>query len=182
MILSNCPKLEQNPLKNNILVLDQLKDVFTRDHQAIKIQFDNDSVRTIKRFFISRDTNFIKRLENETILQNLLVKLSSDKSEHPKIKAEYFNDTSIRTQNISNDVFDSFFSNFNQIKRGWKRLNRKYGTRMVIGFSKIKYDGNFAAVFYETCCGTLCGGGNIGVFEKVKGKWLVLSEINLWRS
>ena len=96
--------------------------------------------------------------------------------------AELLVNDNLSVQTITSNKYYSFFGRKFKRKNAWKRIKKKYGTRHVVEFSKIKYHEDFATIYYEHHCGGLCGSGNMVVFEKKNGVWTILSEINFWMS
>ena len=131
----------------------------------------------------NRNADFVKRIKNDTDLKKAIKDFTTDFNNHPKLNSELLKTYRLNIETITSKKYYSYFGKkFRQIDKAWKRINKKYGTRHVIEFSKIKYYKNFATVFYEHHCGALCGSGNMVIFEKINGKWVILSEINFWMS
>ena len=117
--------------------------------------------------------------QKETLLQNDV----TDFQNHPTLNDELLKTDKLNIQTITARQYDSYFGKKpKRNEKAWKKVLKKYGTKQIIGFSKINYYKNFATLYYERHCGQLCGSGNMVVFEKIKGKWIILSEINFWMS
>lgn len=184
LILSERLELGQNAEKDKIILIEQFMDEF--DGSYYIFDHKND---TVSQFDLSllytmtyKDTTFLKRLTKEKDLRNVVVKLTSDKTEHPKIKAEFLKKPSIEIETITDKKYNAYFKKFRLINKGWKGIKRKYGTGKVIEFSQVSYYGQFASTYYAIHCGRLCGSGSIVIFEKIDGKWKMVTEINLWMS
>ena len=173
----------QNDTKK-ILLVDTYDEEFNLHQQILNNNSDKvtDEDIDILSMMTHKDTTFLKRFKNEKGLKEIIVQLTYDTSEHPKVESELIPGFNFSLQSISAKKFRSFIGPKKNFKRGWKRLQRKYNMDKIIMFSQVKYLDNFAATFYEYYCGTLCGSGNIVIFEKVNDKWLILTEINLWTS
>lgn len=127
--------------------------------------------------------DFVQRIKIDKELKNAIKDFTTDFNNHPKLNSELLKTDRLNIQNISSERYYSYFDKkFKRIDKAWRRIMKKYGTRHVIAFSKIKYYKNFANLYYEHHCGGLCGSGNMVVFEKINGKWVILSEINFWMS
>ncbi len=50
----------------------------------------------------------------------------------------------------------------------------------IFGFSRINYKGNFAALYLERNCGSICGEGKIVVLEKVNDQWGIVGDMIIW--
>lgn len=182
LILTQQLELGNKSQKDKVILIEQFKDEFDGDYEVFDHKSEtitNPDLSMLKTMTYN-DTIFIKRISIEPGLRNVIVKLTSDKSEHPKIKAELLKFSSIDVGTITDKKFNSFFRNIRKIDNGWKRINKKYGTNKIVEFSQVSYNGQFASAYYGIHCGSLCGTGNIIVFEKVNGKWKILTEINLW--
>ncbi|WP_299522664.1 hypothetical protein [Winogradskyella sp.] len=53
-------------------------------------------------------------------------------------------------------------------------------SRFFIRLCKINYSGNLAALRYNYYCGGRCAGSDIIIFERIHGKWNVLTKVILW--
>ncbi|HLV40363.1 hypothetical protein [Xanthomarina sp.] len=182
MILTQQLKLGNKSKKEKILLLEQFMEEFDGNYEVLDHKSDSITKLDMDMLYIMtyKDSTFIKRISNEKDLRNVIVQLTSDKSEHPKIHANLLNTQSIEIETITDKKFSSFFGNSKRIDKGWKRIEKKYGTDKVVEFSQVNYNGQFASTYYGIRCGSLCGAGNIVVFEKINGKWEILTEINLW--
>lgn len=182
LILTQRLELGNETGKDKIVLIEQFMDEFDGDYEVFDHKSDTITKLDLNMLYIMtyKDTIFIKRVGKERDLRKVIVQLTSDKNEHPKIKKDLLQKQSIQIETISDKKFSSFFSNNRRIEKGWKRVHKKYGTDKVVEFSQVSYTGQFAATYYGIHCGDLCGSGNIVVFEKVNGKWQILTEINLW--
>ncbi|WP_058106101.1 hypothetical protein [Maribacter dokdonensis] len=168
--------------KDKIVLIEQFMDEFDGDYEVLDHKSDTITKLDLNMLYSMtyKDTTFIKRVSKERDLRNVIIQLTSDKSEHPKIESELLQKQSIEIETITDKKFSSFFGNNRRIEKGWKRIQKKYGTDKIVEFSQVNYNGQFAATYYGIHCGGLCGSGNIVVFEKINGKWKILTEINLW--
>jgi len=182
MILTQQLELGNKSEKDKILLLEQFMEEFDGNYEVLDHKSDTITKLDLNMLYIMtyKDSTFIKRISNEKDLRNVIVQLTSDKSEHPKIRANLLNTQSIEIETITDKKFSSFFGNSKRIDKGWKRIEKKYGTAKVVEFSQVNYNGQFASTYYGIRCGSLCGSGNIFVFEKINEKWEILTEINLW--
>jgi len=148
--------------------------------------FKPDSISNFDINFLStntgNDTVFVKRLINEIEFRKSVFGLTSDFGLSPKINANLLSTDKLNIQSISSEKYYSFFGKKFKRKNPWKRIVKKYGTRNVVEFSKVKYVGNLASVYFGFHCGGLCGNGRIVIFEKVNGVWEILTSINQWES
>lgn len=182
LILTQRLELGNKTGKEKIVLIEQFMDEFDGDYEVLDHKSDTITKLDLNILYSTtyKDTTFIKRISKERHLRNVIIQLTSDKSEHPKIEAELLQKQLIEIETITDKKFSSFFGSNRQIEKGWKRIKKKYGTNKVVEFSQINYNRQFAATYYGIHCGGLCGSGNIVVFEKVNGNWKILTEINLW--
>lgn len=182
MILSERLDLGKQSENEKILLIDQFMDEFDGNYEVLDHKSDTITKLDLSMLYnmTYKDTTFIKRVSTEKDLRDVIVQLTSDKSEHPKIDAELLTTQSIEIETITDKTFNSFFRNSKRIDKGWKRIKKKYGTDKVVEFSQVNYNGQFASTYYGIHCGSLCGAGNIVIFERINGKWRILTEINLW--
>lgn len=171
---------------DSIILIEKYIPKFPPEFDVVA-NFTSDSIPNWALNYLSTQTYqngaFIQRIISDKELKTAIREFTTDFQNHPKLNAELLKTDKLNIQNITSDKYYSYFGKkFRQIDKAWKRINKKYGTRHVIEFSKIKYYKNFATVFYEHHCGGLCGSGNMVVFEKKNGKWEILSEINFWMS
>ncbi|GGE02071.1 hypothetical protein [Planktosalinus lacus] len=182
LILTERLKLGNNTEKDKIVLIEQFKDKFDGTYHVFN--HENDSITNSDLIFLYsmtyKDTTFLRRLTKEKDLRNVVVQLTSDKSEHPKINAELLQKPLIEIETITDKKYDKHFRKLRLINRGWKGIEREYGTNKVVRFSQVNYYKQFASTYYAINCGRLCGAGNIVIFERIDGKWKILTEINLW--
>ncbi|MDC3388901.1 hypothetical protein OAX11_05270 [Flavobacteriaceae bacterium] len=177
-------KLGNEDKKDKIVLIEQLSEEFDGNLEILDNKSDTLTDLDVNMLYTMtyKDTVFIKRISKEKELRKVIVDLSLDKSKHLRIKSELLEKPQIEIESISYKKYDSFFGNGIKIEKGWRRINKKYGTYKVVDFSQVRYNGRFASTYYGIRCGGLCGSGNIVVFERVNGKWKILTEINLWMS
>ena len=182
MILTQRLDLGNKSEKEKILLIGQFMKEFDGNYEVLDHKSDTITQLDLNMLYSMtyKDTTFIKRVSKERDLRNVITQLTSDKSEHPKIQAKLLRTQSIDIETITDKKFSSFFGNNRRIDKGWKRIEKKYGTEKVVEFSQVNYNGQFASTYYGIHCGGLCGAGNIVIFEKINGKWKILTEINLW--
>lgn len=184
LILSERLELGLNSGKDKIVLIEQFMDEFDANHQILDNKPDTITKSDLSLLYSMtyKDTIFLKRIIKEKDIRKVITQLTYDKSEHPKIKAYLIRKPLIEIESITVEKFNSFFGRFWSSDRGWKRIEKKYGTNRVVEFSQAIYNGKFASTYYGIHCGSLCGAGNIVIFEKINGKWKILTEINLWMS
>jgi hypothetical protein len=116
-------------------------------------------------------------------LRKLLSDLEMDIKRPTKIKTELLSIGEVELDTLSMQKYLSYFGkNFKQIDNGWKKIENKFGTRLVMELSKIKYMENYATLYYGHHCGGLCGAGRLIIMEKKDGKWTILGDLKLWDS
>lgn len=184
MILKQRLELGMNLEKEKIVLIEQFRDEYDRIYEIFEHKYDTitQSDLSMLHSMTYKDTTFLKRVTKEKDLRDVITQLTSNKSEHPEIKAELLRKPLIEIETITDRKFNSFFGRYKSSHRGWKRIEKKYGTNQIIEFSQVNYNGQFASTYYGIHCGSLCGSGNIVIFEKVNGEWKILTEINLWMS
>jgi len=182
LILSERLELGKSAEKDKFLLIEQFMDEFDGTYHVFNHENDTITKSDLSLLYSMtyKDTTFLKRLTKEKDLRNVVVKLTSDTSEHPKINAELLRKPKIGIETITDKKYNGYFKKFRLINRGWNGIKRKYGTDKVLEFSQVNYCGQFASTYYAIHCGGLCGAGNIVIFEKVTGKWKIVTEINLW--
>lgn len=170
--------------KEKIVLIEQFMDEFDGNYEILDHKTDTITKSDLSMLYSMtyKDTTFLKRIIKEKDLRNVITQLTSDKSEHPKIKSELLEKPLIEIKSITDRKFSSYFGRYRSLRKAWKRIERKYGTNKVVEFSQVNYKGQFAATYYGIHCGSLCGSGSIVIFEMIKGKWKILTEINLWVS
>ena len=184
LILSDQLNFGTDTNKDTIVLIEQFHNKLDRNFQI----FDTsaDTLTKLDQNFIlintNRDTTFFKRLISNPNLKKELSSLTSDFQNHPKLDAQSFHNKNVHITTIPSKKYHSFFGKDSKNKIAWKKIRKKYGTTNVVAFSNINYQGDFAAAYYELNCGGLCGTGNIVIFEKVGGKWKIMTEYNLWMS
>ena len=157
--------------KSEIEYLDMVFDTRTDEVTNLELQYIYDK-------------EFVKRLIKEPKLKKVatnLKYLETHKSE--KINPNLLKVKSVELQFITSRKYKSYFKSIfkkNRISKGWKRIKRKYKSDIIFDFSKISYLGNYASFYYGLHCGGLCGSGNIVIFEKINGKWNLITELNIW--
>lgn len=182
LILAERLELGKSLENDKIVLIEQFMDEFDGTYHVFS--HENDSITksdlSLLYSMTYKDTTFLKRVVKEKELREVVVQLTSDKTANPKIKADLLHTPSIEIETITNKKYNSYFKKLRLINRGWNGIERKYNTNKVVEFSKVNYHGQFASTYYAIHCGGLCGAGNIVIFEKVNGKWKIVTEINLW--
>lgn len=116
-------------------------------------------------------------------LRKLLSDLKMDIKSSTKIKTELLSIGKVELDTLSMEKYISYFGkNFKRINKGWKKIEKKFGTRLVMALSKIKYMDNYATLYFGHHCGGLCGAGRLIIMEKKDGKWTILGDLQLWDS
>lgn len=185
-VISEQLKFRIDNKTDSIILIEQYVPKFPPEFDIVA-DFTADSIPDWAYNFLYtqtyRNEEFVKRIKNDKELKNAIKEFTTDFNNHPKLNAELLKTDRLNIQIITSEKYYSYFGKkFKRIDKAWKRIKKKYGTRNVIEFSKVKYYKNFAIVFCEHHCGGLCGSGNMVVFEKKNGKWVILSEINFWMS
>ena len=183
-ILTESLELGNRSKVDSIILIEQLINQDEPDIYYV-IDPESDTISNIDINFLysntNKDSTFIRRIITEPDLKKVITDLTVDFENHPSIDPNLIRKKSIYIQTISSDKFYSYYGkNFRRYDKGWEKIERKYGTRLVIEYSKSNFLNNFAAIYYAVRCGGLCGSGNIVVFEKVNKKWKFVTEINLW--
>ena len=197
--------LSQSELDNyeiySLVIKDRLENWFDNHFQKVilitkyKNRFDDlelaseyaadslaDYQRNMLHIYSSTEELSKKLLENKK-LRRLLADLESDFKSHQKIKTELLSIGKVKLDTLSSEKYVRFFGKkFKRIDKGWKKIEKKFGTRLVIELSKIKYKDNYATLYYGHHCGGLCGAGRLVIMEKKAGKWEILGELKLWDS
>jgi hypothetical protein len=171
---------------DSIILIEKYIPIFPPEFDVVA-DFTADSIPNWAYNFLytqtDRNEDFLKRIKNDKELKKAIKDFTTDFNNHPKLNSELLKADRINIQTITSEKYYSYFGKkFKRIDKAWSRIMKKYGTRHVIEFSKIKYFKDFATVFYEHHCGGLCGSGNMVVFEKINEKWVILAEINFWMS
>ncbi len=170
---------------DSIVIIEKYYPKFPPEFDVVH-DFTADSIPNWALNHLSLQTygnsEFVQRIINEPQLKDAIRDFTTDFKNHPKVNAELLANDNLNVQTITSDKYYSFFGRKFKRKNAWKRIKKKYGTRHVVEFSKIKYHEDFATIYYEHHCGGLCGSGNMVVFEKKNGVWTILSEINFWMS
>tara|TARA_R110002051_G_scaffold213136_1_gene278130 strand:+ start:1275 stop:1916 length:642 start_codon:yes stop_codon:yes gene_type:complete len=184
LILSEQLEVGTKSTVDSIILIEKFEDKFNNLYEVFGSKSDSISSSDINFLSINtgNDTIFIKRLIKETEFRKSVYGLTSDFGLSPKIKANLLASDQLNFQSITSKKYYSFFGKKFKRKNPWKRIVKKYGTRKVIEFSKVKYNGNLASVYFGIHCGGLCGNGRIVIFEKVNGVWDILTSINQWES
>lgn len=182
LILSERLEIGNGAEKEKFVLIEQFEDEFDRTYHVFNHENDTitNSDLSLLYSMTYKDTTFLKRVVKEKGLREVVVQLTSDKTANPKIKADLLRKPSIEIETITNKKYNSYFKKLRILNKGWNGIKRKYDTNKVVEFSKVNYHEQFASVYYAIHCGGLCGAGNIVIFEKVNGKWKIVTEINLW--
>ena len=171
---------------DSIILIEKYIPKFPPEFDVVA-DFTADSIPNWALNYLSIQTykndEFVQRIIIDSVLKKAIKEFTTDFENHPKLNAELLATDKLNIQTITSEKYYSYFGKkFKRINKAWKRIEKKYGTRQVVEFSKIKYYKSFATVYYEHHCGGLYGSGNMVVFEKKNGKWKILSEINFWMS
>ncbi len=184
LILSEQLELGTKSTVDSIILIKKFENKFSNLYEVFDSKPDSISNSDINFLSINtgNDTIFIKRLIKEKEFRESVYRLTSDFGINPKISADLLSTDQLNIQSISSEKYYSFFGKKFKRKNPWKRIIKKYGTRNVVEFSKVKYNRSFASVYFGIHCGGLCGNGRIVIFEKVNGIWKILTSINQWES
>ena len=183
LVLTDIIQLGKTSKIDSILLIEKYENQFDKsDYEIFDPKYDSVTKLDFSYVSIYKDTIFLKRLLKEPILKKVVVDLTSDFEKHPIIKTDLLTKDNLFIQPISLEKYLSFIGKKNYRKNSWKKIHRKYGIREVVELSKINYDQNFASVYYGIHCGGLCGNGGFVIFEKINGKWKILTSFNMWES
>ncbi|MCC8358917.1 hypothetical protein LA313_03320 [Salinimicrobium sp. ASW11-47] len=184
LILSEKLELGTTKKIDSILLIKRFENRLGNDYSLFELSSDSITSNDINILLIktNKDTTFVKRLIQEPSIKRLITGLTDNIDDNPKIEINRLKPTNLHTQSISTRKYYSFFGRNFDKKNPWERIERKFGTRKVVELSRVNYSGNLAAVYYGLHCGSLCGTGNIVIFEKIDEKWRILTELNLWMS
>jgi len=184
LILSEQLELGTKSTLDSIVLIEKFENKFNNLYEVFDSKSDSISNSVINFLLINtgNDTIFIKRLIKETEFRKSVYGMTSDFGLSPKIDANLLSTDQLNIQTITSEKYYSFFGKKFKRKNPWKRIIKKYGTRNVVEFSKVKYNGNLASVYFGIHCGGLCGNGRIVIFEKANGVWKILTSINQWES
>ena len=183
MILTEQLKFGANNKIDSILIIEKFDN--REDLIAGIFVSEKDSISSFDISYLSAngaDSIFIKLLIEKPKLKKKILSLTSDFKPYPEIKAKLLETDKLNIQTITSKKYYSFFEKKYARKNAWKKILKKYGTRNILEFSNVNYQGNLAATYYGKYCGGLCGNGSIVIFEKVNGQWGILTEISLWMS
>ncbi|SHJ42383.1 hypothetical protein SAMN04488007_0289 [Maribacter aquivivus] len=169
---------------DSVLLIEQFENKFDNLYDVFNSKSDSISKSDINFISINtgNDTIFIKRLIQESKFRNSVKRLTTDFGLSPKINANLLSTEKLNIQSITSKKYYSIFGKKFKRKNPWKRIIKKYGTKNIIEFSKVKYNGNLASAYFGFHCGGLCGNGRVVIFEKVNGVWEILTSINQWES
>ena len=160
--LANIGDSRMKPFKT-VVVMENLDFEFKEDHLMLK------NMKGVK------NKDFIDALPD----------LDSTFTNHPKINSDSLNLKSLEVHSLSNELFNELLDNLtSSYDRRWRKINRKFKHSLAFGLSKIKYVGNYASLYYWVDCGKfgLCKSEHVIVFEKIDGKWEILTDIYLFVS
>lgn len=167
-----------------VIIINQYENRY--DDLLSVAEYDTDSLSKYQLseiYFSSSSEELTQNLIENKGLRELIKELYSDFDSHPKIDIKLLSIERLELDTITMDEYVQFFGkNFRRVGKGWKTIEKKFGTRLVIELSKIKYKGNFALFYFGYHCGELCGGGDLIFLEKENGKWQTLGELRLWNS
>lgn len=171
---------------DTIILIEKFIPEYSIDFEVVENCL-NDSIPNwaIDYLYFQSEKNekFIVKIKNDKGLKHVLKKFTTNFKNHPKINSKSFETERLKVRSISSKEFDTFFKEKkDKINKGWKKIKETYKTNLVISFSRIEYDSNYAILYYQMNCGGLCGNENLVVFEKINEKWEVLSKIKLSNS
>ncbi len=183
LILTDILELGNTSKTDSILLIEKYNNRFEKsDYEIFDPKYDSVTKLDYSYVSIYKDTVFLKRLLKEPVLKKIIVDLTSDFENHPKIMADLLTKDNLFVRPISSEKFSSFFGKKGWRKNSWKKINKKYGIREVVELSKIHFEKNLASAYYGVRCGGLCGNGGFVIFEKINGQWEILTTINMWES
>jgi hypothetical protein len=179
---------EDNTMKpfQTVVFIEELDFQFKKDHLLFE-KSKNKEFKDINKFmkWMFRDSTTKKSNEIYEIILDVLPSLDSTFNNHPRIYSDSLNLKNVKAFSISNDSFSELLDNStNNYNKRWRKINRKFKHSLAFGLSKIKYNGNFASLYYWVDCGKfgLCRSEHVIVLEKVNGEWKVLNDFYLWIS
>lgn len=185
-VISEVTKFGIEKKTDTIILIEKFIPKYSIDFEVVENCL-NDSIPkwAIDYLYFQSEKNekFIGKIKNDKGLKNVLKKFTTNFKNHPKINSKSFETERLKVRSISSKEFDTFFKEKkDKINKGWKKIKETYKTKLVISFSRIDYDSNYAILYYQMNCGGLCGNENLVVFEKINEKWEILSKINLLNS
>ena len=101
--------------------------------------------------------------------------LSNETGQDLKVRDLGINYVLVRNDDLPDGRFDDF----------WGRFSKKYpNSPGIVFFSEVGFNDRFdqAFVYVGRSCGGLCGAGEYVLLSKVKGRWVVTDEQDLWVS
>jgi len=184
LILSEKLDLGNTKKIDSILLIKRYENRLGNDYNLFELSSDSITSNDVNILLIktNRDTTFVKRLMREPSIKRLINGLTDNIEDNSQIEIDRLKYTNLHIQSLSTRKYNSFFGRNFARKNPWQRIEKKYGTRKVVELSRVNYSGNLAAIYYGLHCGSLCGTGNIVIFEKIDEKWRILTELNLWMS
>lgn len=169
---------------NNIILVEQLKNIDPKIFYLFEeLAKENYETSEIALSYLSRKHNeaFKDKLIQKPNLKIAMRDFLNNLDNQPKIKSENINIENIHITSISSKKYDSFFKK-HDVGNGWKEIEKTYKTKLILEFSRITYNQNFACVYYSIHCGGTCGDGSVIILEKINNEWTILNIINLWES
>ena len=120
----------------------------------------------------------ILRFEENPELALLLLKISIIFKEEPIVEEEEF-----QLEIDIEPLPEKQFKSLSRKKNFWKVFYKRYpNTHGYYSFSKIVYEGNFAAFYVAHMWYSLAGSGDVIYLQKTNDGWKIIATQNLWRS
>ena len=166
---------------NSIIIIKQLTDSLEL-YQLDELTQDSSSQYAIQHWF-ANDYSLWLRLKTDKDFKAAITNLTSNFINHPTIYPTLLDLDNVSIETLTSNEFHDFLFKGNHYKdKGWKKIERIYGTHFVFQLSKVEYQGNYATFYYSYRCGGLCGKGGVVLMENVNGKWHILKDFELWES
>ncbi|MCK7591664.1 hypothetical protein M0G43_13835 [Subsaxibacter sp. CAU 1640] len=165
------------------VIMESLEFELKKDHQIFQSYKDtvfSDKNKLMNWLF--RDTLMSNKEKIYKDVMDTLPDLDSTFTNHPHINADSLNPKTVKAYTMDQDVFmESLDNSTRYFNKRWKKINRQFKHSMAFGLSKIKYKGDFAALYYWIDCGKigLCKSEHVLILEKINGKWQALKDYYL---
>lgn len=168
----------------NDFLLDSLHsaDIIAREVMVFKHESENsdDPPPPPGLDFYYSDGLFLELIESKIIDSS---DLKSFQKQMITKKQFILNPVKLKIKTLSIDSLDRYISKNPDIDF-WEYFRKKYNSRsiLIISLPLFSIDENTILITVNVHCGRLCGGGNIYVFKKIKGKWTTVFSENKWIS
>jgi len=155
----------------SLILTEQLKfGQSDKTDSIVLVEINSVKMKTIDWWQFERDSTLIARIAEEPELKITIESISQNIESQDQINTILFNFENIHFKIIT-DKEQSILID---------EMNKKNKQSFIIRFSKVNYNGNFAAITYSYYCGGRCAGEDMIIYEKIDNKWVLLTQINLW--